>query len=114
MLAIWCIGWFARVTLNEKSINHIQGKVLLDQIWNLNGNKEIKIHAKGVISILVWKPVFPLLAEWMQMYLPYKLHIEGGITIACGLHRQGLIVGLLVTKGYQFRVNIWNSTPKII
>ena len=46
------------------------------------------------------------------MYLPYKLHIEGGITIACELQRQGLIAGLLIKKVNQFRVNIWNSTPK--
>ena len=50
----------------------------------------------------------------MCVYLPYKLIIEGGITVSCGLQRKNLITGLSISKGGQLRVNVWNSSHEVI
>ena len=60
------------------------------------------------------KSIFIPPKEWIRVYLPYKLIIEGGVTVVCGLQRKGLIAGLAITKGGQIRMNIWNSTPEVI
>ena len=88
--------------------------MVLEQIWNLEGNRGVKIYSEGAVSILAGKSIFIPPKEWIRVYLPYKLIIEGGVTIACGLQRRGLIAGLAITKGGQIRVNIWNSTQEVI
>ena len=88
--------------------------MVLEQIWNLEGNRGIKIYSEGAVSILAGKSIFIPPKEWIRVYLLYKLSIEGGVTIACGLQRRGLIAGLAITKGGQIRMKIWNSTPEVI
>ena len=90
------------------------GRVLLEQIWNMNGERGLKIHPEGSVSILAGKSVFLPPKSWTRVFLPYKIHIEGGVTVLCGLSRPGLIAGLSVTKGGQIRINIWNSNLEVM
>ena len=90
------------------------GRALLEQIWNMNGEKGLKIHPEGSVSVLAGKSVFLPPKSWTRVFLPYKIHIEGGVTVLCGLSRPGLIAGLSVTKGGQIRMNIWYSNPKVM
>ena len=90
------------------------GRVLLEQIWNMNGERGLKIHPEGSVSILAGKSMFLPPKSWTRVFLPYKIHIEGGVTVLCGLSRPGLIAGLSVTKGGQIRINIWNSNLEVM
>ena len=108
----WPVGYDAEKS--EEKDKKIMGKVLLEQIWNLNGEKGLKMHPEGSVSILAGKSVFLPPKNWTRVFLPYKMHIEGGVTILCGLSRPGLIAGLSVTKGGQVRINIWNSNPEVM
>ena len=62
--------------------------MVLEQIWNLEGNRGIKIYSEGAVSILAGKSIFIPPKEWIRVYLPYKLSIKGGVTVACGLQRR--------------------------
>ena len=52
------VEWSAGITLDEKNEKMIKGKVLLEQIWNLEGNRGIKMYSEGAVSILVGKSIF--------------------------------------------------------
>ena len=90
------------------------GKVLLEQIWDLKGSRGIQIHSETSASIFAGKSVFLPPREWVRVFLPYKLHVKGGVTVVCGLQRPGLVAGLAVTKGGQLRLNIWNSKMETV
>ena len=90
------------------------GKVLLEQIWDLKGCRGVQVHSDTSASIFAGKSVFLPPKEWVRVFLPYKLHIEGGVTVVCGLQRPGLVAGLAVTKGGQLRLNIWNSKEEAV
>ena len=72
------------------------------------------MHLDTLVSIFVGKSVFLPPREWVRVFLPYKLHIQGGVTVVCGPQRPGLVAGLAVTKGGQIRLNIWNSRLEAI
>ena len=90
------------------------GKVLLEQIWDLKGCRGVQVHSDTSASVFAGKSVFLPPKEWVRVFLPYKLHIEGGVTVVCGLQRPGLVAGLAVTKGGQLRLNIWNSREEAV
>ena len=52
--------------------------------------------------------------HWMRVYLPYKICIEGGVTVVLSLQKEGLIAGLSLTRGGQIKINIWNPTDETI
>ena len=52
------------------------------------------------------KSVFLPPKEWVRIQIPYKMTVEGGVTVVNGLQRPGLISGLSITKGGQIRVNV--------
>lgn len=64
------------------------------------------MHSDTSVSIFSGKSAFLAPKEWIRLFLPYKLHIEGGVTVVCDLQRPGLIAGFAVTKGGQLRLNV--------
>ena len=100
--------------INENEGINKGGKVLLEQIWDLKGCRGVQLHSDSSASIFAGKSVFLPPREWVRVFLPYKLSVEGGVTVVCGLQRPGLVAGLAVTKGGQLRLNIWNSKTETV
>ena len=69
---------------SEKN-REIRGKVLLEQLWNLEHGKGLRLYPDGMVSILASKSILLTPKEWTCVYLPYKMVIEGGIIVSCGL-----------------------------
>ena len=101
-------------SINENEGINKGGKVLLEQIWDLKGCRGVQLHSDSSASIFAGKSVFLPPREWVRVFLPYKLSVEGGVTVVCGLQRPGLVAGLAVTKGGQLRLNIWNSKTETV
>ena len=72
------------------------------------------MHSDSSASIFDGKSVFLSPREWVRVFLPCKLSVEGGITVVCGLQRRGLVAGLAVTKAGQLRLNIRNSKTETV
>ena len=47
-------------------------------------------------------------------YLPFKMHMSGGTTVALALQKEFLVLGLSITKGGHLRVNAYNATDEVI
>ena len=97
------------------------GQVILEQLWEIKGNKGIKMNSARSVSLTAAHPEFLPPRTWKRIMIPYRLKIDGGATIVPALQRQGLVAGICVTKGGQVLVNIWNShkepiylTPKTV
>ena len=55
---------------SEKQDKEVMGKVLLEQVWNLSGEKGLKVHLEGSVSILAGKTVFLPPKNWTRVFLP--------------------------------------------
>ncbi len=86
----------------------------MEQLWNLDAGGAVRVHNSKAVSLLAGKSVFLPPKKWTAVYLPYRMTAEGGVTIACGLCRAGLVSGLAVTKGGQLRVQVWNSGDEAV
>ena len=84
-------------------------KILLEQMWDLKVCRGVQVDSDTSTSIFVGKSVFLPQKEWVRVFLTCKLHIEGGVTVVCGIQSPGFVAGLAVTKGGQLRLNTWNS-----
>ena len=70
---------------------HRGGKVLLEQMWDLKGCRGVQVHSDTSVSNFYGKSVFLPPKEWVRIFFPYKLHIEGGFIVICGLQRPGIV-----------------------
>ena len=66
------------------------------------------------MGILAGKAFFLPPKSWKRLYLPFKIQMEGGTTVAVALQKEGLIAGLSITKGGQLRVNVYNTTDQVV
>ena len=66
------------------------------------------------VAVLAGKAFFIPPRTWKRLYLPFKVHVGGGTTIALALQKEGLISGLSITKGGQLRANVYNTTDEVI
>ena len=96
------------------SMSSGSGSVLLEQLWNIEGSKGISLKPPKIVTLLSSRAVFVPPKHWVRVYLPYKICIEGGVTVVLSLQKEGLIAGLSLTRGGQLRVNIWNPTDGTI
>ena len=74
----------------------------------------LSVMSKMQVAVLAGKAFFIPPKTWKRLYLPFKVHVGGGTTVALGLHKEGLIAGLLIMKGGQLRVNVYNTTDEVI
>ena len=66
------------------------------------------------MGILAGKAFFLPPKSWKRLYLPFKIRMEGGTTVAVALQKEGLIAGLSITKGGQLRVNVYNTMDQVV
>ena len=96
------------------SISAGDGCARLEQLWNTEGTRGIQFHSPECVSVLSGRAFFLPPKMWTRLYLPYCVHMEGGVSLTLGLQREGLIAGLAITRAGQLRVNVWNSTDATI
>ena len=96
------------------SISSEDGCARLEQLWNTEGTRGIQCHSPERVSVLSVRAFFLPSKAWTLLYLPYRVHMEGGVSITLGLQREGLIAELAITRAGQLRVNVWNSTDATV
>ena len=93
----------------------LRGKVLLEQMWELNqGHKGIKVNPNGVVSLTAARSEFLPPKQWKRILLPYKALVTGGSTIVPGLQKPGLVAGLTFGQGGQMSTSIYNSLDEVV
>ena len=96
------------------SISAGDGCARLEQLWNTEGTRGIQFHSPECVSVLSGRAFFLPPKMWTRLYLPYCVHMEGGVSLTLGLQREGLITGLAITRAGHLGVNVWNSTDATI
>ena len=91
-----------------------EGNVMLEQIWNTEGSRGITHHSPELVTILSGRAFLLPPKEWCRIYLPYKIMMQGGVTLTSGLQRVSMIEFLAIKGGGHLRVNAWNLTDEII
>ena len=124
MLGRSCVKKLSRPTDVQESVgskgkldnNYSQGpgKARLEQMWSLEGTRGLAVHSPNQITVQSGKAFFIPPKTWKRLYLPYKIFIEGGVTVALALQKEGIIAGLSLTKGGQLRVNAYNTTEEVV
>ena len=76
-----------------------KAKTILEQLWSTISTRGLSIFDKQHVAVLVGKVLFVPSKIWKRLYLPFKVHMSGGTTIALALQKEGLISGLSITKG---------------
>ena len=88
--------------------------ILLEQMWDLGGNKGHKLNSDGSVSLTAARSEFLSPQKWKRIQLPYKVSHVDSPTFVCGLQRPGLVAKLSITHGGQMNVNILNSTSEVV
>ena len=90
------------------------GSIVLEQMWSLEKNLGISRKGRNYVSLTAARAVFLPPREWTQILLPYKLMIEGRVSIFCALSKKGVLANVTVTNGGQIKVNAYNATDETI
>ena len=91
-----------------------KARAILEQLWSTISTRGLSVLSKNQVAVLSGKAFFIPPRTWKRLYLPFKVHVGGGTTIALALQKEGLISGLSITKGGQLRVNVYNTTDEVI
>ena len=83
-------------------------------MWSLEKNLGISKKGRNCVSLTAARAVFLPPREWTQILLPYKLIIEGRVSIFCALSKKGILANVTVTSGGQIKVNAYNVTDETI
>ena len=86
-----------------------KARAILEQLWSTISTRGLSIVGKRQVAVLAGKAFFVPPKTWKRLYLPFKVHMEGGTIVALALQKEGLISGLSITKGGQLRVNTYNA-----
>jgi len=89
------------------------GRARLLQMWELEVGRGV-VRIKNGALVLAGKSRFLPPKEWTRIYLPFRLEVEGGITISSALQRPGLVTGAVRLAGGQLRMDIYNSTDEVV
>lgn len=71
------------------------------------------MNKKG-LSLLSGKARFLPPKSWERWHLPFKVEVEGGVTIVSALQREGVISGVIRTTGGMIRLDVFNSTDEVV
>ena len=91
-----------------------KARAILEQLWSTISTRGLSIVGKRQVAVLAGKAFFVPPKTWKRLYLPFKVHMEGGTIVALALQKEGLISGLSITKGGQLRVNTYNAADEVI
>ena len=85
----------------------------MHQQWEIKDGTGISITPKGV-QLQSGKPRFLPPKTWERWYLPWKLEVEGGVTIASCFQRPEVLSGVVVTSGGMVRCEVYNTSDRVI
>ncbi len=85
----------------------------LHQQWEIKEGTGIITTSKGV-QLLSGKARFLPPRQWERWYLPWKLEVEGGVTVASCFQRPEVVSGALLTTGGMLRLDVYNASDKVI
>ena len=91
-----------------------KARARLEQLWSTISTRGLSIFGRNHVGILAGKSFFLPPKSWKRMYLPFKIRMEGGTTVAVALQKEGLIAGLSITKGGHLRVSVYNTTDQVV
>ena len=92
--------WPARMKKELKTSFSVgKARAILEQLWNTISTRGLSVLNKNQVAVLARKAFFIPPQTWKRLYLPFKVHVGGGTTIAMALQKEGLISGLSITKG---------------
>ena len=86
----------------------------LEQLWTTVAVRGLSVFNSKQVAVLVGKAFFITLKTWKRLYLPFKIQMGGGTTVDMALQKEGLIVGLSITKGGQLQFNACNTIDQVI
>jgi len=92
---------------------HAGGRVRLLQLWEVEAGRGLTITRGGTL-VLAGKSRFLPPQSWSRLYLPFKVEVEGGITISSALQREGIVSGVVRLIGGQLRMDVFNSTSEVV
>eukprot|EP00210_Caulerpa_lentillifera_P009663 g9219.t1 len=83
------------------------------ELWEVQGNG-LAIE-KHVVKIFSGRTHHLSPRTWKRLYLAFKLEVDyGGVTIGSALSRDGLVSGVVLTSGGMMRLDVYNSTSKVV
>ena len=84
----------------------------MEQLWSTVSVRCLSCVSTQRVSVLAGKALFIPPKTWKRLYLPYTIHLGGGTAVALSLQKDGLIVGLSLTK-VQLRVNAYKRRMRL-
>ena len=96
------------------SVRDSSGSVVLEQMWSLEKNLGVSKKGKNCVSLTAARAVFLPPREWTQILLPYKMTIEGRVSVFCALNKRGVLANVTVTSGGQIKVSAYNVTEETV
>lgn len=87
--------------------------MLLTQLWDITDGPGVVLNKHGA-QLLSGKSRFVPPQQWERWHLPFKLEVQGGITICSSLQRRGLVSGVILTSGGMIRLEVFNSTDSVV
>ena len=91
-----------------------KARAILEQLWSTISTRGLSIVGRKQVAVLAGEAFFIPPKTWKRLYFPFKIHMEGGTTVALALQKEGLISGLSITNGGQLRVNMYNAIDEVI
>ena len=67
------------------SISSGDGCARLEQLWNAEGTRGSQYHSPECVSVLSGRAFFLPPKVWTRLYLPYRVHMEEGVSLTLGL-----------------------------
>ena len=86
----------------------------LEQLWSTEATRGLSVLGPKQFAVLAGKAFFLPPKTWKRLYLPFKVQMEGGTSVAMALQKEGIIAGLSITKGGQLQVNTYNTTDTVV
>ena len=86
----------------------------LEQLWSTEATRGLSVITPKQVAVLAGKAFFLPPKTWKRLYLPFKVQMEGGTSVAVALQKEGIIAGLSITKGGQLRINAYNTTDAVV
>ena len=83
------------------------------QLWEVEAGTGINITKQGT-QLLCGTTRFLSPLTWTRVYLPFKLEVQGGVTLSSALQRDGLISGAVRLIGGMMRLDVFNANEDAV
>lgn len=79
----------------------ITSRIILTQLWELKSRVRVQETNDGAVQVLSGTSSFFCSSEWLRIYAQLKIEFCHRVTLSSGLHKEGLISRVVVTKEVQ-------------